>query len=140
MEGLRTMNKKKLTALLIIAAAAIIGIIAIIILMIRSNNPPVSGDEKPQVAYISITDQGFVPAELKITRGMSVVWRNETTAPHQIASNPYPERSDLPGLNAQNHLLPQSEYSYTFAETGTFGYHDYLNPTINGMVTVVEKE
>lgn len=124
--------------MLLIAGIGVIGAIVIIALVFSSMSPQFGADEEPGVAYISITDQGFVPAEIQIERGTSVIWRNETTMPHQVASNPYPERSELPSLNSQGHIQPQAEYTYAFAENGTFGYHDYLNPSMSGRVTVVE--
>ena len=132
------MNKKKY--LIVLAAVlAVLLVIGLGLLIYRFVNPQVVDKEVAKVAYISITDHGFVPSEITVDRGTSVVWRNETTDPHQIASNPYPERDDLPSLNSDSHLQPSSEYSYTFDKTGTFGYHDYLRPTTSAKITVVEQ-
>lgn len=130
---------KKYLLLLIGAALAAVLVLSLAVLIYRMTSPPDNSDNVAQVAYVSITDQGFVPSEITITRGTSVVWRNETTDPHQIASNPYPERNDLPSLNSSSQLEPSAEYSYTFDKTGTFGYHDYLRPAMSAQVTVVDK-
>src|ERR1700722_10063972 len=41
-------------------------------------------------ASVSITKSGFVPATVTIKAGQGVDWTNTDTAPHVIASDPYP--------------------------------------------------
>lgn len=85
---------------------------------------------------INITKDGFVPSAIIISKGTKVTWVNTDTGPHRIASNPYPDHTELPSLDSKEALGPETTYTYTFNETGTFGYHDHYQPTTNGTVVV----
>jgi len=87
-------------------------------------------------ATVQITADGFEPATLSVAPGTTVTWVNADDAPHQVASNPHPEHTDLSGLDSSQPIAAEQSYSFTFNETGTFGYHDHLQPTTNGMITV----
>ena len=86
-------------------------------------------------AQVSITGDGFIPATLSVKPGTKVIFTNTDTKPHQIQANPHPTGRSLPGLSSQILNTTQS-YSYTFAKTGTYAYHDYLVPTTNGTIQV----
>src|SRR5438105_12301760 len=62
---------------------------------------------------VSITSQGFVPETIKIKKGEQVKWTNTDTASHQVASDPYPTHSNLPGLFSMT-LLKDNVYTFTF--------------------------
>lgn len=88
-----------------------------------------------RTAQIQITQNGFEPANLSIKKGTIVTWLNTDQSIHQIAANPHPTSEDLPSLISEI-LNNDQSYQYTFEETGTFGYHDKLKPTINGTIEV----
>lgn len=90
------------------------------------------------VAEVRITKDGFVPATLSVAPGTKVVWTNEDQALRQVVANPFPKGTDLPGLKSE--ILNNTQtYSYVAEKTGSFGYHDQLHPTVNGIL-VVEKQ
>lgn len=90
-----------------------------------------------QTAEVYITSQGFEPATVKIKKGQSVQWTNRDEAPHQIASDPHPTDDSLPGLNDDIPLNANNSFSYIFEESGTYAYHDELNPLkFNGTIIV----
>lgn len=105
-------------------------------LLIRSND----GQDAQAVADVTVevTATALQPQTIKITKGGSVTWINKDTAPHHIASDPYPEASTLPGLNSGEALSSGDSYTHTFEQAGTFTYHDQLNPTILKGTVVVE--
>ena len=84
---------------------------------------------------IMIKDFAFSPAVLTIKKGDTVTWINEDSAPHKVASDPYPAHTDLPGL-VSGALAQGDSYSFTFSQTGTFGYHCHLHPSMTGKVIV----
>ena len=93
-------------------------------------------DEKiNRSAEISLTENGFEPSHLVIDRGTHVIWKNNDKTLHQVSSNPHPTGEALPGLKSEI-LDNEQTYEYTFDQKGNFGYHDYLKPTINGVVEV----
>jgi len=86
---------------------------------------------------VSITKTAFVPAAITVITGQVVVWTNNDTSPHQVASDPYPTDNALLSLNSQTPLSQGQSYSYVFNKTGTYTYHDNLNPyTLKGTVIV----
>jgi plastocyanin len=86
---------------------------------------------------VSITPTGFVPATVSIKVGQAVTWTNTDTAPHIVASDPYPTDTTLSGLNSQQDLSTNDRYSFVFDKAGTYTYHDDLNPyTLEGTVIV----
>jgi len=89
------------------------------------------------LAVVSITEAGFSPATIKVSPGTTVTWTDNDTQPHWVASDPYPTDTGLSGFNAREALQNGDQYSFTFAKTGTFTYHDQLNPyTFKGSVVV----
>ncbi len=92
----------------------------------------------PDSATIVISDKGFTPPVITVKVGTKVTWFNKDVQPHWPASDPYPENSDLPNLNAKNGLKQGETYSYVFDQVGHWGYHDDLNPELTGTVIVAE--
>ena len=87
----------------------------------------------PRVAFVRITEDGFSPAALKINAGTEVVWTNSDTEIHSIEAA---IGSKYPSLNSNTNLDTNGTYRYTFDQKGKYNYHDKLNPTMNGSVTV----
>ena len=127
---------------------AIVGVIVIAILLILAfaiyvastkahDISPNSTTVKLVPAAVSITSNGFVPSTITIKKGQAVSWTNNDTAKHQIDSDPYPTNSNLSSLNDPQVLGQSDTYSYIFNKTGTYTYHDNLNPySIKGVVIV----
>ena len=89
------------------------------------------------VPMVSITKSGFFPKLITIKAGQSVTWTDYDSKPHSIASDPYPKNDKYPGLNSQGPLQLNDTYTYSFEKTGTYTYHDDLNPyKLQGTVVV----
>ncbi len=88
-------------------------------------------------ASISITAAGFEPAVLSVKKGTKIRWTNNDKAMHQVIANPHPSHDSLPGLKSE--ILNEGQtYEYVAGQSGSFGYHDEVNPTINATVEVAE--
>lgn len=85
---------------------------------------------------ISVTSSGFTPKDVTIHIGEAVTWVNNDTADHQINSTPHPIHTDYPPLNTVGLLKSGEKKSLSFPTAGTFKYHDHLNPTTLGSITV----
>jgi len=103
-----------------------------------SSNPPggVDGANQPEVAGINITASGFVPSTVTIHKGDYVMFTNKDTDQHWPASDPHPIHNGYPGFDAKRGLSQGQTYTFQFERTGTFGFHDHLNPTVTGKVIV----
>ncbi len=103
--------------------------------------PPVSVSK---TATITITDAGFSPATITVTKGTTVTFKNEGSRKAWPASNPHPVHTEYPAaggcigstFDACKGIPPGSSWSFIFAISGTWGYHDHLNPVHEGTVVV----
>ena len=118
-----------LTGGFVLFLVAVVGVT----LLVNHNSSP-----KNTVAAVTITDRGFIPATLTVHAGTRIIWTNTGATLHQVASNPFPTDNGLPGLKSA--ILNNTQaYSFTAGRAGTFGYHDQLDPTMNGTIVVEKK-
>lgn len=88
------------------------------------------------VEIIINEDTGFTPSTATIKAGDTVSWRSkDEDHPRQVAANPYPSRSSLPDLFSPE-LTMDRAYSFRFTASGTYRYHDFLHPEVNGVIIV----
>ncbi len=91
-----------------------------------------------QSSSTTITFDGktFSPANVTVKKGTTVTWTNNSNQSLWVASNPHPTHTGLPGFDELKGMMKGESYSYTFTKTGSFGYHDHLNASSGGTVTV----
>jgi plastocyanin len=73
-------------------------------------------------------NRAFVPAQLDITAGTTVTWRNTDATTHTSTSN-------APGWNSGD-VRPNGEFTRAFTTPGTFSYHCTIHPSMVGTVVV----
>ncbi len=78
---------------------------------------------------VSITKDGFTPAETIVNAAGTVTWTNKDTANHQVVGNGGGFSSPV--------LATGQSYTHTFLLPGTHAYHDGLQPSSKGSVVVV---
>ena len=125
------MNNKILIgiAVLVIGAGALL-------LQQPAVNPPspaetttTPNDKITEEPVIEVTKSGFSPAVLTIKTGTKVTWVNKSETIANISSGPHPVHNAYPSLNLKNFNDSES-ISFTFDKTGTYGYHNHLNPSL----------
>ncbi len=84
---------------------------------------------------VKITANGYNPKVVTIKVGDTVSWENDDSANHTVNSSPHPTHTDYPPLNL-GLIKPGDKNSLTFDKAGTYKYHDHLNPSLTGSVTV----
>lgn len=95
-----------------------------------------SGEMMKKEEYtVKITATGFSPKTLTIKAGETVTWMNDDNAVHNVNSAPHPAHTDYQPLNLGS-IQPSGSKSLTFPVAGTYKYHDHLNPTLFGSITV----
>ncbi|MBI2008518.1 hypothetical protein HYS82_02580 [Candidatus Amesbacteria bacterium] len=82
-----------------------------------------------------LTPSGFVPSDLTIQAGTHVTWTNQSGVTGNVSSDPHPVHTDFPALNLGDFPAGGS-VSLTFTTPGTYTYHNHLNPSQAGSVTV----
>jgi plastocyanin len=92
--------------------------------------------DQPEVKEIKITANGFSPSTIEIRKGDYVQFTNSDSARHWPASDPHPAHTGLAGFDAKKGLSQGETYRYQFNKTGTFGFHDHMNSSLDGTVIV----
>jgi plastocyanin len=113
--------------------------------------PPASQTPEAEEKYVVIyTDSGYSPTTLKIERGKTVTFKNQSTQSMWPASAVHPTHRVYSGTSLDEHcpdtagtafdackgFLPGQSWSFTFNKTGTWEYHDHLNPSHTGIIIV----
>lgn len=132
--------------------AFIIGLIAVIVIggggyLVLHKSPAKSPTSNTQSQSSSsatnqsspntITFDGsmFSPAVLTVKAGSTVTVKNNSSQDMQFDSDPHPVHTDDTDLNA-GMVAPGKSVTFTVTKTGTYGYHDHLDPSITGKITV----
>ncbi len=84
---------------------------------------------------VKVTSSGFSSKSITIKVGESVTWQNDDSENHIVNSAVHPTHLVYPPLNL-GVIKPGETRSLTFSEAGTYKYHDHLNPSLTGSVTV----
>jgi plastocyanin len=85
---------------------------------------------------VTMEADGFSPSTLTVERGETVTFENTSDEDKWPASNVHPTHELYPGFDAKNAVLPDESYSFTFERAGSWGYHDHLNPALQGTIVV----
>lgn len=84
---------------------------------------------------VTLTSNGFSPSKLTIKAGQIVTWVNKSGEAAIINSDPHPTHTNYAPLNLGN--FPEGgTLTLTFDKAGTFGFHNHLNPSERGTITV----
>lgn len=87
--------------------------------------------------YTVFYDTGvFSPTNIRIHAGDSIKFQNDSNQSIHIVSDSINDLPDLVGFDSIGDIPPDSSFTYTFARTGTFGYHNIGNKAERGAVIV----
>lgn len=106
---------------------------------IRNGDPSINVDKllvTPPLGYVDVRQTiGFTPTSMTVPAGTAVTWIALDDSAPTVASNPHPTHTDIPGFETTTVSMGQS-WSFTFTQTGTWGYHNHNFPDQGGTVTV----
>jgi plastocyanin len=100
-----------------------------------TKSPTPTPSPAPTAKIINLMIKNNLMPSATINVGDTIVWMNMDLVNHQVASDPHPTHTGLPGLESDA-LVEHATYSFKFTKAGTFGYHDHLNPVLKGTITV----
>ena len=84
---------------------------------------------------ISITSAGVMPKVLTVVQGQRVLFVNNDTVPHEMASDLHPTHERWPALNQVGYLAPgQSRETGNLNTVGVISYHDHLDAQNEGLL------
>jgi plastocyanin len=82
----------------------------------------------PAIA-ITMTSAGVSPATLTVPQGTRVLFVNNDSRNRQMSSNPHPDHTDCPEINAVGFIAPgQTKETGNLNTPRTCGYHDHDDP------------
>ena len=151
--------------ILIIGGIIIVILIAMVLLFSQSSeeqpvqgipiNEALSANEQPTSSsnIITYTDSGYSPKEITISKGDTVVFKNESSRKIWPASAAHPTHTIYPESNIQKcfdndtendriifdacrSLEIGEEWSFTFNEVGSWVYHNHLRFSHTGKIIV----
>ncbi|SRR6266550_49130 len=96
-----------------------------------ATNPPAGGP----AATITYTGSGFEPASSMVKAGDTVKVVNASQGPLQFDSDPHPVHTNEPELNVGEIAAGESQ-TFTVTKKGTWGFHNHLNSSQRGTLTV----
>ncbi|MGH9493719.1 MAG: cupredoxin domain-containing protein [Candidatus Sulfotelmatobacter sp.] len=106
----------------LIAAAAVAA-------MNRPNYFVRAAEEQPAASTsISIDNFTFIPKAITVSKGSTVTWVNHDDVPHTVVSIDKKFKSKA--------LDTDDKFSFTFNESGTYGYFCSVHPVMMGKVIV----
>lgn len=93
---------------------------------------------------VEIMAAGFYPSSVTISAGQEVKFVNKDAQTHWPASDSHPTHTVYPqsggcissAFDACKALAQDEEWEFIFTQTGTWNYHDHLNPSLTGTVVV----
>ena len=87
---------------------------------------------------IDMKGERFGPARMIISPGTTVTWVNSDAVTHFVNSDPHPAHNVLAALNSSS-LNPSDSYTYTFEDSGAWGYHCSAHFNVGMTAQVVVK-
>ena len=84
---------------------------------------------------ITITSSCVMPKVLTVVQGQRVLFVNNDTVPHEMASDLHPTHARWPALNQVGYLAPgQSRETGNLNTVGVISYHDHLDAQNEGLL------
>ncbi len=106
--------------------------------VVEVNNPPQTGQNNSsmtqaktqlQILSVEIKSFAFMPGNLEIKAGDTVVWTNKDSSKHTVTSDSGSE------LNSPT-MSSGEKFSHTFTKAGTYAYHCAFHSGMTATITV----
>ena len=120
------------------------------ILKVSSTLPSGSEEEQSSSVTVTYTNFGYSPREVTISQGETVTFQNESSEEMWAATAIHPTHTIYPGSDIQKcdtqeesrifdacrSIAPGGSWSFVFQVQGNWGYHNHLNVSHTGKITV----
>ena len=87
-----------------------------------------AAEDQPAAVSIKIDNFSFTPKEITVPKGTTVTWINQDDVPHTVVSTDKKFKSRA--------LDTDEKFSFTFSDSGTYGYFCSVHPVMTGRVIV----
>jgi len=96
------------------------------------------GDIMGKVHEVTYDGTNFTPKQLTVKVGDTVVFKNNGSSAFWPASAPHPQHTNYPEFDPKKAIAAGGSWSFVFTKAGTWGYHDHLNASHFGSITVTQ--
>jgi len=128
---------------MIIVAVIVLGGGFLLFRMVGTNSSSTSKNDAQSTASttqqasatITFSNSGFTPSKTTVKSGDTVAIKNTSSSDVQMESDPHPAHTDDTDLNV-GLVNPGQTKTFTVTKTGTFGFHNHLNPSDTGRITI----
>ncbi|HJL55732.1 MAG: cupredoxin domain-containing protein [Candidatus Pacebacteria bacterium] len=93
-------------------------------------------DTTAEVIVVTYTSSAFSPKDIAVSAGQTVRFVNESSGNMWVASDEHPTHTVLPEFDNKESVGNGENYEFVFTETGEWNYHNHVNPSAVGTVTV----
>lgn len=104
----------------------------------------------PTTVTVTYDGKAYSPSTVTVKAGDTVMFKNTSGKNMWVASDEHPTHTEYDSTSRTTHCAAgytgatpfdqckgeATDYSFTFTKAGTIGYHDHLNPSAHGTVTV----
>jgi plastocyanin len=115
--------------------AMVIGLISVSAVVLAGCNRQVTSEVAESGNVIVFDGNSFSPAEITVGTNETIVFRNDSSTNVSVNSDLHPTHTLYPELNLDV-IEPGSSKSLQFANSGTYKYHNHLNASQGGTITV----
>jgi len=137
------MNKTSVSVLVGVIALVVIGGLVIwyfigqdeAINVNTTNTVPVEVRTGPPENTVWIVNGSFNPSVVTVKTGEKVTWINKDSIKRKVSAETNPATGSGTSFESTE-LLKGDSYSFTFSQSGLWGYYDYLNPIKRGAIIV----
>jgi plastocyanin len=84
-------------------------------------------------ARVAMQGFKFVPADLTVKAGTTVIWENQDAAGHTVTSG---TRGNASTLFESGNVAGSKTFSFTFGDPGVYPYHCKTHQGMDGQITV----
>ena len=88
---------------------------------------------------VSMTKNGFLPAEITLSKGDTVIFKNDDTRDRWPASNIHPTHEIYSEFDPQKPIKPGDNWEFKFDKSGQWKFHDHLYPDFVGIITLADQ-
>ena len=96
---------------------------------------PAAMKENVKEANVILGDSGFVPKDITVKAGTTVVWKNSSGKPATVSSDDHPTHRLYPFLNL-GEFATDTTVQIIVEKPGKYSYHNHLNASEVGTITV----
>ena len=96
--------------------------------------------KKGSTHTVELQDDGFLPSEISVAKGETVIFTTTRKKQFWPASNLHPTHQIYPEFDPKRPVEADGSWSFKFDKAGRWRYHDHLAPNLTGTIIVTNSK